>query len=153
MTRIHTRYADGRGADSYFQLWPLFHRDVYADGRADFSTLSLLPSRLAKPLESVERLFWPFWSIYRYQRSANGAVRHRFLFTLISTYSDETESRFSFPLLYNFRSVAEKGWQHNILWKLLTIEGDADGLKSLKLLFIPIVSRAEWTLRPQSFDS
>ncbi len=148
MTRIHKVYADKRGEDLYFQLWPLFHTDSTAEGGYDFSTLSLLPSRLAKPLESVDRLFWPFWNIYRYQEEPTGATRHKALFNLVSAYHDGTESRFSIPLLYNYLNVDSVGWEHNFLWKLITIEGDDGGLRNMRFLFIPIVSSSERTMYP-----
>lgn len=137
-TRIHKTYCDGRGSDSYFQLWPLFHREALADGGRDFSLISPMPSRLAKPLEAVERLFWPFWNIYRYRRDDSGGTRHDALFTLISACSDEEATRFSFPLLYSYRNVRSEGWRHNFIWGALSLEGDDSGLKTLKILFIPV---------------
>ncbi len=148
VTRIHKVYADHRGEDSYFQLWPLFHTDSTFDGGYDFSTLSLMPSRLATPLEAVDRLFWPFWNLYRYQEEPTGAQRHKALFNLISAYYDDAESRFSIPLLYNYLNVDGVGWEHNFLWKLLTIEGDDEGLQNMRLLFIPIVSSSKNTMYP-----
>ncbi len=147
VTSIRKEYlAEGKGADSYFHLWPLFHKKSMNDGSLDVSVLSLIPFRHVKPLDSVDKLAWPFWSLYRYKKENTGAVRHQFLFTLISMYRDEAESRFSIPLLYSYRNIREEEWGHDFIWKLLSIEGDTGGLKSVRLLFFPLYSCSEWNL-------
>ncbi len=140
LTRIRKTYRDGSGKDSYFQLWPLFHREALADGSRDFSLVSPMPSRLAEPFEAVERLFWPFWNIYRYRRSDSGAERHDAIFTLVSASNDSEETRFSFPLLYSYRNRRGEGWRHSFIWGAFSLEGDESGLKTLRLLFIPVFS-------------
>jgi len=150
VTGIHKGYRETGRADSYFQLWPLFHCEKTAGGGKGCAFLSLLPSRLTTAFEPVDRLFSPFWTLYRYDRETSGAVRHKALFHLISAYHDRGESRFSIPLLYNYLNIGGRGWRHAVLWKLFTLEGDEEGLKSAKFFFIPVISTAKWSLFPHS---
>lgn len=132
-------YGIPSATDAYLQVWPLFHRGRGADGSLEFSILSLLPLRTLRIFEDIERALWPFYNLYRYQRDVWGASRHTALFGLFSTYSDAYESRVSLPLLYNGRSSSLEGWEHNFLLNLFSIGGDGEGLKKLRILFIPFL--------------
>lgn len=139
-TRIRKTYKARSGQDEYVHIWPFFYSDVTADGGAVFSCLNLMPLRRVRPFEPVDRILRPFWNLYRYERDPSGAERHKALFHLLSIYDDEREYRFSIPLLYNYLFTEDDGWRHNVLWKVFSIAGDGDGLKSLEVLFIPIYS-------------
>jgi hypothetical protein len=133
------KYGSPTASDAYLQVWPLFHRSRKADGSLEFSFLSILPLRTKRIIEAFERALWPFYNIYRYQRKPWGASRHTALFGLFSTYSDAYESRVSLPLIYNGHSSSLEGWEHNFILNLISIGGDEEGLKKIRILFIPFL--------------
>jgi len=133
-------YTYDEGEDSYFQFWPLFHNASKKDGTGEFSLLSPLPLRTESLVSPVDEVLGPFWSLYRCNNTASGATRHTALFHLFSMYSDEMETRISFPVLYNGHVRRDKGWKHTLLYGLFSVGGDSEGLNDLRLLFIPFMS-------------
>ena len=110
-----------------------------ADGFLEFSVLSILPLKTQRTVGIVEKALWPFYNLYRYRREPTGAVRHIALFGLFSTYRDAVESQVSLPLVYNSRHALDEGWEHNFLLNLISIGGDTEGLKKVRILFIPFL--------------
>jgi hypothetical protein len=129
-------FRDGSGSDSYLQVWPLFHNWSKTDGSREFATLSIFPLRL---FVSLDKLLWPFFNIYKYHREPSGATRHDAVLGLITAYDDPDEFRFSFPLLYSHTSHRTRGWNHSFLFGLISFGGGEEGLKKLRLLYIPLL--------------
>lgn len=122
----------GEAQGSYFQLWPLMHRDRPVEGGSEFQIFSPWPYHPYQ--DYIQRNLEPFLTLYRSEsrsddlRTARGPLG---IFRMIET---PTDWRFSLPVLGGMRSAPSGRTEFSFLAGLLRFRTD-DGLKFLPPAF------------------
>lgn len=127
---------------TFWKLWPLCHSRREADDSAVFQALSVLPWPEDR---GAANLLAPLWTLYRYERDADGQVREHALCGIYSHVRDARQRRLNVLGVYQYRRV---GWYYKYV-------GILDGLvayervgydKGVRLLWIPVnpIASAEW---------
>lgn len=127
---------------TFWKLWPLCHARRGADDSRVFQFLSPLPWREGR---GAANMLSPLWTVYRYERDAEGRIREHALLGLYRHVRDRTQRRLDVLGIYQYRRV---GWYYRyagILGGLVAYERVGYD-KGFRLLWIPInpIAREQW---------
>jgi hypothetical protein len=122
-------------------FWPIFRHKRSAKGEVFFT---ILEPWFARDREIWERHYAPFFTLYRYERFADGSKRERALFNLYEHYRSGTERRVRVSPLADYwrRGVPAQYKRFRILGGLWGYERRGSK-KRIRILWIPIGRKPE----------
>ena len=101
---VHRERSDGR-EDDFLKLWPLFHREVNADGTASWRLFSPLPWRGGNVRGYEEAYGW-LWTLATSQTRAPDDTSMHLAAHLYTTRERQGRRQTSVPFLFNYESDA-----------------------------------------------
>jgi hypothetical protein len=109
-------------------LWPLVRDREETDGRRELDTLWPIPWPF---VEGFRENWLPIFSIFTHEADGRGAHSNRAFLDLFRNEANETESRWSLPILGGHRSLADGRGEWSLLLGLLRWSSGPDGSKLL----------------------
>jgi hypothetical protein len=137
---------------TFCQLWPLFRYRRSATGEKYFTMLEPWPWRQT---EIWDRHYGPFYTLYRYERFADGSKRERALFNIYEHSRSATERRVRLSPLTDYwrRGNPAEFKRFRVLGGLFGYERRGTD-KRVRLLWIPLGRRPEgWDRCGPTVDS
>ncbi len=118
-------------------VWPLFFYEAEGDA-AKFQTLALLETFFPRDA-SLRRSLAPLWTLYRYERGADGHTVSSFLWNLYRREEAEGLLAWQVAPLVAYRVEEGTGGPVRDLWLLLGLVQfqSASGRRGLRLLYLP----------------